>query len=162
MCIRDRPWLLTAIGRPGLIARPAFCCGTCPPRGHSIASVARSAGLHPLRISLYARAAGSRDTFIVSVSHQYNTILDRGAVALGRLRLADWALGTGLCQLESYVRNLPLALRFLETVSGRRDARGLGGATRHHPQHQYTARSGEQTSRFSLLRRARRSQMVGV
>jgi hypothetical protein len=35
------------------------------------ASVARSAGLHPLRISVYARAAGSRDTFIVSVSHQY-------------------------------------------------------------------------------------------
>jgi hypothetical protein len=57
---------------PGLIARPAFvCCGTCPPRGHSVASVARSAGLHPLRISLYARAAGSRDTSIVSVSHQY-------------------------------------------------------------------------------------------
>jgi hypothetical protein len=25
---------------------------------------------HPLRISLHARAAGSRDTFIVSVSHQ--------------------------------------------------------------------------------------------
>jgi hypothetical protein len=24
---------------------------------------------------LYARAAGSQDTFIVSVSHQYNTIL---------------------------------------------------------------------------------------
>ena len=43
----------------------------CPPRGHSIASVARSAGLHPLRISLYARAAGSRDAFIVSVSLQY-------------------------------------------------------------------------------------------
>ena len=66
----EAPW-------PGLIARPAFvCCGTCPPRGHSIASVARSAGLHPLRISLYARAAGSRDTFVVSVSHQYqyNTV----------------------------------------------------------------------------------------
>ena len=49
----EPPW-------PGLIARPAFvCCGTGPPRGHSIACVARSAGLHPLRISLYARAAGS-------------------------------------------------------------------------------------------------------
>eukprot|EP01046_Picozoa_sp_COSAG06_P084660 COSAG06_NODE_31433_length_521_cov_2.689573_1_plen_110_part_10 len=28
---------------------------TCPPRGRSIASVARSAGLHPLRISPYGR-----------------------------------------------------------------------------------------------------------
>eukprot|EP01046_Picozoa_sp_COSAG06_P026212 COSAG06_NODE_2245_length_7263_cov_19.964964_8_plen_137_part_00 len=60
--------------RLGLIARPAFvCCGTCPPRGHSIASVARSAGLHPLRISLYARAAGSRDATVFSVTLQYNT-----------------------------------------------------------------------------------------
>ena len=61
----EAPW-------PGLIARPAFvCCGTCPPRGHSIASVPRSAGLHPLRISLYARAAGSRDATVFSVTLQY-------------------------------------------------------------------------------------------
>ena len=61
----EAPW-------PGLIARPAFvCCGTCPPRGHSIASVARSAGLHPLRISPYARAAGSRDATVFSVTLQY-------------------------------------------------------------------------------------------
>jgi hypothetical protein len=33
--------------------------------------LARLAGLHPLRISPYARAAGSRDTKQFSVTHQY-------------------------------------------------------------------------------------------
>ena len=42
--------------------------------GH-FASVARSAGLHPLRISLYARAAGSRDATVFSVTLQYIPIL---------------------------------------------------------------------------------------
>ena len=42
-------------------------------RAEAASSRQNAAGLHPLRISLYARAAGSRDTSIVSVSHQYNT-----------------------------------------------------------------------------------------
>ena len=42
-------------------------------RGNS--TLARLAGLHPLRISPYARAAGSRDTKQFSVTHQYNTYL---------------------------------------------------------------------------------------
>ena len=73
----EAPW-------PGLIAWPASlaCCASLPPSaaGHArraaIAwrALTRLAGLHPLRISPYARAAGSRDATVFSVTLRYNTI----------------------------------------------------------------------------------------
>jgi len=63
--------------QPYFITRYSTCIVHCKTltrlraqaRGNS--TLARLAGLHPLRISPYARAAGSRDTKQFSVTHQY-------------------------------------------------------------------------------------------
>ena len=93
----EAPW-------PGLIAWPASlaCCAGLPPSaaGHArrvaIAwrALTRLAGLHPLRISPHARAAGSRDTSS-RFTLQYNT-------GLHPLRISPHARAAG--SLDTFSR----------------------------------------------------------